>query len=336
MLAVFCTHADVPHIRGGGLGVDVFFVLSGFLITTLLVGERTDTGRVGLRAFYIRRGLRLLPALFAVCAFTLLLPIGVDPASLATLSSGGPDGSLWANTAGEIAVALLYVADFAHLFGVEDVFLGHTWSLAVEEQFYAVWPVCFTVAVCKLRGGAQVALVGAATLALAGLRVADVAGPGGLFQLRFDQILLGVTVALALAWRPRLAVIGRAWPVAAAVVVGVVILGTSSDVVVSVVGAAAGVVIVACWEGQLGKATALFEWAPIVFIGRISYGLYLWHLPIFRRIYLADLNLPGPAVVAMKFGLAFFAATVCWHVVERPALRLKKRRYERTGDPVPV
>jgi peptidoglycan/LPS O-acetylase OafA/YrhL len=341
VLGVLCTHADVPFVKGGPLGVDVFFVLSGFLITTLLIGERADSGRVSLGRFYVRRGLRLLPALFVVLAFTLVvagLANDLPSSAYQSIAVGhAPAGGLFVNTIGEALAALFYVADFAYVFGIEDVFLGHTWSLALEEQFYAIWPVTFVVLTARASLPRRIALMTAAMATLLVVRLAGIEGPGHFFQLRADQILLGVTVALALAWRPTLDVIGRLWPIALAVIALAFVTGPESPGTLigrsayTFVGMATAVLVLACWTDKLGRARPIFALAPIVFIGRISYGLYLWHLPIFRRVALADLDLPGPAIVAVKFTLVFTAAVACWFLVERPALRFKAR-FETTPE----
>src|SRR5271157_2250169 len=143
ILAVLGAHTGVPGFAdgGGGAGVTLFFVLSGYLITSLLLAERGRTGRVDLRAFYVRRALRLFPALAAVLLVVAgLLAIGAMPATAT------------ANTDYRIVFAgvVAYVANWVAVAGQSIGMLGHCWSLAVEEQFYILWP---TLLLAGLRFG---------------------------------------------------------------------------------------------------------------------------------------------------------------------------------------
>src|SRR4051794_36677121 len=133
VLGVIATHAGFSHLRAGGFGVYVFFVLSGYLITHLLATEREATGRLSLRRFYARRALRLLPAL------ALLL----IASAVWALADGGPTAE---RTLRGIPFVALYVGNWANaaspIGGDYDLgLLGHTWSLSVEEQFYLLWPL---------------------------------------------------------------------------------------------------------------------------------------------------------------------------------------------------
>ena len=334
VLAVMATHADLPYVGGGELGVDIFFVLSGFLITTLILSEATLQGRVSWPQFYARRALRLFPAVLLVTAATMvmvLLTAGALTAdSYQNIAIGKePEGGIISNTVRECLAAIFYFANFAGLLGIADVFLGHTWSLAVEEQFYILWPLAFALFVRRLTPNGQVLAVGCACAALAAARVAGLEGPGGILQLRFDVLLVGVTAALALHHHARISRVGRAWPVAALVITYGVVVGPddgpSGRLLFSAVGLATAVLVLAIWTEQLGAVSRLAHAVPLVKIGQISYGLYLWHLPVFRRVALQDIDLSGPALVALKFGLAFALAIASYVLVERPALRLKRR-----------
>ena len=133
VLLVIALHADLPFSKGGFLGVDGFFVLSGFLITTLLVEEWHRAGKISLRAFYIRRALRLFPALLVLLVFSVLITL--------LLLRGDAAASSWRG----IFLASFYASDWATvIFGNNSSGLGivqHTWSLGVEEQFYLLWPL---------------------------------------------------------------------------------------------------------------------------------------------------------------------------------------------------
>src|SRR6266540_7269850 len=138
--------ADLPWMPGGFLGVEVFFVVSGYLITGLLLAEREQTGRVNLGAFWLRRARRLLPALFALLAATLAFAVLFLPDEVAGLR-------------GDVLAALGYVTNWGLIFSQRSYFetvgrpplLQHLWSLAVEEQFYLLWPLLFGAAIWRWR-----------------------------------------------------------------------------------------------------------------------------------------------------------------------------------------
>ena len=201
VLAVVVYHADLGWLPGGFLGVDVFFVISGFLITTLLLAERERLGRIRLRAFWMRRARRLLPALFLVLVATLTLAVVLAPDEVARLR-------------GDTLAALGYVTNWYLIVRQQSYFeamgrpspLLHLWSLAVEEQFYVVWPLVLAAGLLlvRRRGMLVASLVGAIGSALL---------MGWLYQPGVDPsrvyygtdthatgLLLGA--ALALAWTP--------------------------------------------------------------------------------------------------------------------------------------
>jgi peptidoglycan/LPS O-acetylase OafA/YrhL len=177
VLAVMAFHAGLGWAAGGLLGVDVFFVLSGFLVTSILLGEHARTGTLALRRFWARRARRLLPALFVlllgICAYAWWVSGGVAPAQLR----------------GDALSTLGYVANWHYIATGQDYFvrygglspLLHTWSLAVEEQFYLVWPLVALVVLKRAgrRGLGWVAgIVGASSAAVcAGLYLAGVSVP---------------------------------------------------------------------------------------------------------------------------------------------------------------
>jgi len=154
VLMVMASHTEMPFFRGGGLGVTGFFVLSGFLITSILVRERNDTGGINLKAFYARRALRLFPALFVLLAACAVCTIA--------FSTGAKADAYWQG----IGWALAYVSNWPLAIYDELTawigLLGHTWSLAVEEQFYLTWPLIL-VALLSLKMKRRW-LVGAALL----------------------------------------------------------------------------------------------------------------------------------------------------------------------------
>src|SRR5947209_4589730 len=135
--AVVLDHSELPIGKGGGIGVDVFFVLSGYLITTLLLEEAHRTGRISLPEFYRRRARRLLPALFAVCTFTAVSYLIVRPFETNATLLG-------------VGASVVYVSAWLRAYDVSTLgWFGHTWSLSIEEHFYLVWPLVLLILVRK-------------------------------------------------------------------------------------------------------------------------------------------------------------------------------------------
>jgi peptidoglycan/LPS O-acetylase OafA/YrhL len=332
IIGVFAHHAGLASLAGGFIGVDIFFVLSGFLITALLVQEAGETGRIALRAFYVRRALRLLPALAVLLAALVLLPraFGMMRTDAALVST----------------VSALYASNWVRALGVLDLeVLSHTWSLAIEEQFYLLWPPL--VAVCVALGVRRrwlmlVALAGIAeaTVARVALWSGDESWPrlyNGL-DTRIDTLLMGALAALALASLPRLDVLrGRAFralALAAALVLAVAMhlcritapamyfgLGT-------LVALCAALVVVAAAATE-GGITSLLEFGPLVWVGRISYGLYLWHYPVVVGLLdthrMARLGVDPAWWMPIQIAASLVLATVSFYLLERPILRLKQR-----------
>ena len=324
--------------RQGSLGVDLFFVLSGFLITTLLLQEQEETGSISFRSFYRRRALRLLPALIAMLGTFALATV------ISLASRGDLDASHLRSPLIGIAFALTYTANFAGAAGFHPNGLGHLWSLAEEEQFYLLWPaVLFLVVRARKETAIRILGVAVMLVVLERMILALTAEQVPLYRLyngpdtHADPILIGCLSALALSTGrlPRWLAEGRPRSLAAAAstvfVVGAICFLDRAWILLYVtplltVFAAAVAVIVltaALDDGLLSRALAR---GPIVFLGRISYSLYLWHVPI-----LAFLG--GWAGVA----LSLVAATASYHVVEQPFRRLKRRtRLGPTSRPVVV
>lgn len=298
VLLVLLTHAGVPHLeQAGAVGVTLFFVLSGFLITRLLMEERERTGGINFRRFYARRARRLLPALVALLVFDGLIR------------------ALSGQSLIPVAVAATYTANIApSAFGVMLRELEHTWSLALEEQFYLLWPALMVVLV-RTRFALPALVTGA--LASAALRVGLWAGGADAARVyiapdtRADALLVGCLLGLTInnLHRP-----GRFTAAAAAVALAFVCtLGYVGILWALLPAAVCGAVLVAWSLEHRGWLAS----RPLVFVGRVSYGLYLWHYPV-ALVVREHLGVAGlPVTVA----LSFLLAVVSWHVIERPFLR---------------
>jgi peptidoglycan/LPS O-acetylase OafA/YrhL len=305
IILVLGAHTGVPGFAdgGGGAGVTLFFVLSGYLITSLLLAEKAKAGRVDLRAFYVRRGLRLLPALTAVLSVVaVLLLVGVVPQE----ATYGIDYRI------VFIGVIAYVINWVAVAGQSIGLLGHTWSLAVEEQFYILWP---TLLLAGLR-------LGRSRLILITLLLVFLDTPyrllldlnGGFMHVfvgtdsRGDALLLGCVLALLeTRWHP---VIG--W-------LGVLGIGALAAVWPGDPGLGAQILVIPAAAIVATLAVAgcptILAWRPLAFVGKISYGLYLWHGVVIWW------HLPWPVAVP----LSLVIACVSYFVLERPFLRLKDR-----------
>ena len=329
-LSVMAFHAQIPETRGGGVvGVETFFVLSGFLITALLVEERERSGRIHLGSFYVRRALRLLPALFAVVIATSLY------------AALFPSRILSPHTLASIPYVLLYVANYR---GVSHLGLfGQTWSLGLEEQFYLVWPVLVVtvLAVAKsykwLFATALTLAVGSTAWRFALVGSATHKRFGAAFDVRAAGLLFGCGAAIAYMrsnemQRTRVQVpllfVGACSALALLLFVGLDFEGkprtTYALPLLLVELAALGVILCAVTSPAAPLARVLSKRFPVA-VGRISYGLYLWHFPAYAVV--RSLVPSGPLIrtVILDFSLTFAVAVVSFKVIEEPALRLKAR-----------
>ena len=314
-------------VPGGYLGVDLFFVLSGFLITTLLLGEWTERGTVSLESFYRRRALRLLPALFVLLAIFLVL----------TLTFGAVEGRPLHRDMFGVAAGLGYFSNFAmtgepltHAMPYE---IRHLWSLAAEEQFYLLWPpILFIV----LRGRTRLALavVGAGVVFMT-LRQLQLYLDGASWQrmafgvdTRSVSILVGCVLALVITL-PRTEWLSRSkWlePLAVGSLAVFLVLDLGRELFVGpllVFAVCCACVIVRALDDRSALAS-LLSIAPLVFLGRISYSLYLWHLPVFVAFGIDRQQLELTAVPAL--GIAVALAIASYYLVELPFLRRKGQR----------
>lgn len=334
ILLIFVAHISYPwpslgrtFLPGSFEAVDLFFILSGFLLTTLLFEERDKTGSFSFRAFYRRRMLRLLPALLFM--LILLIP--------------------WAATEGRRFLmaevyALFYVTNWATVIGspgtIPFVF-SHMWTLAIEEQYYLVF---FPLLIGLLSLFRSLRTI---TWILCGLMVvvwvnryvaAQHTAPAMLettlyvrSDTRADALLIGPLIAvwLQLGHRitPRIRLLGIP---AVGFLIWIALYAHMDDTWVyewgfGAIDIAWGLVLVAVLGGH-HLATRILQTRPIVWTGKVSYGLYLWHMPIFVavRLHTIDRNLPRWFPFALAVALTYAMAAFSYRFVERPFLRRKR------------
>ena len=315
ILPVLFFHYRIPPFHGGFVGVDVFFVISGFLITQLIVAEQRE-GRFSLTRFYERRIRRIFPALFVMLtAATAAAVVILFPVDLVR----------YANSLGATA-AFASNFEFWRETGYFDVIaaekpLLHLWSIAVEEQFYLLFP-----AILLLFARRRVAVVGAIfALSLAFAAWGVVHAPSATFYLlpgRAWELMLGALLALGVvpgvrsrAWREILAAGGVG-------MIAVAVFAYSSDTPFPGVAAllpclGTALAIHATSPGTTATGTTLST-RPFVFVGRISYSLYLWHWPLFVFARYLDFRNPSPVETALLIAASFGLAALSWYFVEQP------------------
>ena len=312
--AVLLFHAGVPWAEGGFIGVDVFFVISGFLITGLLVREWDGAGRIDLLVFYARRFRRLLPA--ALLAITVTVAASWFVLSELRFPGVALDG----------AAAALYVSNIR--FATEAIdYLGaetapspllHFWSLGVEEQFYLFWPLIVLVSLRLLARRRLWLVVGAVTVVSLALALVwtDIAAPWAFFSLptRAWQLGMGALIAIGALRLPSQApgwlATSVAWAGLALIAAGVLVISKDTPypgtaALIPVVGTS--LVIIGTTHTQ-GLPTRLLATRFARWIGRISYSLYLWHWPVLVLVPIAL----GVDSLALNLGLVVLATLMAW------------------------
>ena len=383
VLSVLLFHGGVSWTPGGFLGVDVFFVLSGFLITSLLIDEWGRTGAIGLGGFWVRRVRRLLPGLLVLVAGAAVYAwLIASPEALAGIRH-------------DVFATLAYFANWHFIASQASYFgrtgdpspLAHTWSLAIEEQFYVVWPLLVLAVLRGRRPLGRLALLAAAGLVASATAMAVVyrpdADPSRVYygtDTRSHVIMAGALLAVGLAaWRRRVAgreagpaprpagriggwlrrgtgppvfdqdavaaaggagdrgragrtALGAAAVPAAAAVLWAMGVAQGTDAWVyrgGLVAVAAGVAVVIAAVAVVPASPVpwLLARSPLRFVGRISYGMYLYHWPLFLVLDHARTGLLGPRLLAVRLAATTAVSVVSYHLVEQPIRRGALRRW---------
>jgi peptidoglycan/LPS O-acetylase OafA/YrhL len=338
VIGVLGFHAGARGFGGGLLGVDIFFVLSGFLITSLLLDGWSETGTLSFRRFYERRARRLLPGLFLL----LLL--------VAAYAQWFAETDTLSTLRGDALSTILYVANWRFIFSGQSYFvhfgppspLLHTWSLAVEEQFYLIWPAV-ALFVMRRRGrrglGVAAAVLMVASAVLTFVLLHQGVSVSRLYygtDTRTQELMAGAVLAVA---APAIARHARAWrwPVTVLGGLGAVFLlwalhSVSGQgnflyeggfLLVAVTSAAVVLLVVVEPRAMLSR---FLGWGVLGYIGRISYGLYLYHYPIFLMIDSQHSGLSGSALLVVRLSVTLAAAAVSYHGIEMPIRRRKVLR----------
>jgi peptidoglycan/LPS O-acetylase OafA/YrhL len=322
-------HAGADRFSGGFVGVDVFFVLSGFLVTRLLLRDLVGGGRIRLSRFYARRFRRLLPAAFVTLIVTALVYTAVaSPVEVLDAVGGFKAAFLYVTN-------WYFIAQAAGYFGadVSNNPVLHFWSLAVEEQFYLLWPLLLGgLFVAVRRFGArqyralQIIIATAAATSLAWAWVLRTTNPDRAYygtDARAYQLLAGALLALTPGLIARAARHPKATRITAAAALAVLVITATSIIDLDAIQrgtliAAITVTLIAALEAtHTGPTTRLLSRDTIVYLGRISYGTYLWHWPVIlllTRVY----QPPTLALIALTVLIATGLASLSYQLLEQP------------------
>jgi peptidoglycan/LPS O-acetylase OafA/YrhL len=327
LVAIVAYHLHYPWADGAFLSVDLFFLLSGFLITTLLIVEWQRSGTIGLRRFWARRARRLLPALLvtlvAVAAFTR---VEIDPWLRTSVRNDG-------------LASLAYVANWRFIASDQGYFqtfaapspLRHMWTLAIEEQFYILWPLVAVAALRFGRGRRGIVAVCGIGIVASVAAMAATYRPGDPLRAyygtdsRVHVILVGALLAVLLSvWQPGPAARRRLRTLGAVAFVAMLAAWATASGTAApyyhggslVHAAVACVVLTACLHP--GPVRAVLGLGVMAWIGRLSYGLYLFHWPIIVGLVPNRVHVDGLALDALRVGLTVVAAVASYHLVELP------------------
>lgn len=330
VLAIVFFHLDLPPFHGGYVGVDIFFVISGYLITSIILRE-IAAGRFSIIRFYERRVRRILPALAVVLVATLAAGgLLLGPAAFAELARSAAATSLFGSN-------VFFLLGAGYFEGIsESKPLLHTWSLAVEEQFYILFPAVLLV--IARRAGARYVpwLAGMAVLSFVAcvwMTARDQSAAFYLIPFRAWELLVGSMLALSV-----LPAVSSRWHRDFLAGAGLVCIGISvfaftrstpfpgAAAALPVLGSA---LVIHAGIGGQGRVSRLIAVRPMVFVGLVSYSLYLWHWPVVVYAKYWLINEPTDAERAVMLVATFVLATLSWRYVENP-FRDRQRMDQRT------
>jgi len=344
VLSVVAYHIGALHLTGGYIGVDVFFVISGYLISSIVFSEIADS-RFSIIAFYERRIRRIFPALFAMLlTFSAFAAVFLVPSELIEFGK--------TSLAATISGSNFYLWKQSGYFDHRNANpLLHTWSLAVEEQFYILLPIFLVLVRRFFPQRLRISVVVLFLLSLVSSAIIVVKSPDTAFYMPYTrawELLLGTMLslkmfpALRLSWQRNLAaVIGLGMIAGSDLLYRTTTLFPGLSALIPCIGCA---LILGAGESGTSLVSSALSWRPVVFIGLISYSLYLWHWPVIMvdRMGILDTN----AAFERRFNLTIMApdrfqhiveivvsvilAVLSWRFVERPFRKGRMRRLQGT------
>ena len=348
VLAVIIYHVDVNYLPGGFLGVDLFFVLSGYLISSLIIKEFRKTGTVNLYNFYIRRARRLLPAVYFMITVGLVVMVLFNEVLLRKSHLDAIFGYIYSSNWWYI----FHKLDYFDSFGAQSPF-KHLWSLAIEEQFYMIFPLLFLLVngkkkskdgTYKLNKNFLYVVLGLILVSLiAHILLFDINNISRIYfgtDTRAFSLLVGVVGAILYPMErlhskvtPQQNMIYSVVSLASIATLITVMVYTSEYntwlyrggfLLVAIL----GLIVIISSGKQHTLMSKLLSFKPIVFIGKISYSLYLWHFPILvLTTPVSEIGNPNIIFVILRVILTFILATASYVFVETPIRKLGFKNY---------
>lgn len=328
VIGVILYHAGMPWMRGGFLGVESFFVISGFLITSLLLADWSANGRINLKKFWQRRARRLLPAFYTAILGVLVFVVLFLPDEITRLR---PD----------LLPALTFLTNWQYIFTNQSYFeaagrpplLRHLWSLAIEWQFYMIWPlVCMGLFRLRKPLTIALALAGAAasSLWMAAQFLPD-ADPSRIYygtDTRATGLLIGAALALFLSARSAPGAKNKLLDVAGLIALAVLVMAYAQLDELNTalyrggffaISALTAVCVAASTQNATGWMARLLGASPLRWVGLRSYGLYLWHWPVFALTRpLVDVPLEGLPLFALRIAITLALTELSYRFIETP------------------
>ena len=324
MFAILCFHGRLGWAKGGFICVSVFFTMSGFLITSLVLAERERHGRIDLPAFWARRARRLIPASIVALLLAAVVTVVVVPAAQRV------------NVVGDIRAALLNFANWRFIaegtkyadFSVVPSPVEHYWSLAIEEQFYLVFPVLAALTLARSKAVLGWAFAGIIALSVAQqIRLDDIDRVYFGTDTRLAEIAAGGLLALAYPrlreldarQRSRVLDIGGLVGLAGSVVIFLTAPHGRSAIYdggLAAFAAVSALMVLGSVEGPVTQRILGFR--PFVELGKMSYGAYLYHFPLYLLLDEERTNLDGYALFGVRLAATLAACTLSYHLLERP------------------
>ncbi|MCU6434917.1 acyltransferase [Undibacterium sp. Jales W-56] len=326
ILLVMLFHMDIGIFNGGFIGVDIFFVLSGFLITSLLLKERSESSGNNLQLFYFRRFLRLVPG------YLLLLLIYV------LVNQFYFTGDERRSHVIDAAISLAWLSNWARAFGVHPPsYLGHTWSLSVEAQFYFIWPILLGLIANIAKPSRNLAkIILLFVLCIYAIRVYFIVSGATVDRLyngldtRADALLVGCCLSAHLSSQQFEKTKMRIYELMNILLPVSVLYLTSACILLSwmdlslyyyhmlLIEISVAILIVAIFLQKSELLRKILTNPVLVWIGSISYGLYLWHYPVYA--FLRTMGYGQTSVVLAGSGLTFLAAFLSFRYIEKPLI----------------
>ena len=348
VLAVIIYHVDVNYLPGGFLGVDLFFVLSGYLISSLIIKEYRKTGSLNLYNFYIRRARRLLPAVYFMITVGLVVMVLFNEVLLRKSHLDAIFGYIYSSNWWYI----FHKLDYFDSFGAQSPF-KHLWSLAIEEQFYMIFPLLFLLinrkkkskdGTYKLNKNFLYVVLGLILVSLiAHILLFDINNISRIYfgtDTRAFSLLIGVVGAILYPMEKLHAKVTPQQNIMYSVV-SLVSIATLITVMIYtseyntwlyrggfLLVAIIGLIVIISSGKQHTLMSRLLSFKPIVFIGKISYSLYLWHFPILvLTTPVSEIGNPNIIFVILRVILTFALATASYVFVETPIRKLGFKNY---------